>query len=192
MGYKSSRLVDLYRSELDHTYSVRASLESKATTHMQIIGIIMGLYGTISTVFFISRETLDLSKISFLFILYIITSAITAFFMIGSLLVSIFVIKIKAWYRPNYNDLVFGTNEKNKKIKQITSDQVSDLLKNGDKNLIDSRIITTLAATLLMNRKNNKKITDLIKKSHEIIIVGLFSFLTSLVFLIIIGIQINI
>lgn len=192
MGYKSSRLVDLYRSELDHTYYVRASLESKATTHMQIIGIIMGLYGTISTVFFISRETLDLSKISFLFILYIITSAITAFFMIGSLLVSIFVIKIKAWYRPNYNDLVFGTNEKNKKNKQISSDQVSDLLKDGDKNLIDSRIITTLAATLLMNRKNNKKITDLVKKSHEIIIVGLFSFLTSLVFLIIIGIQINI
>lgn len=192
MGYKSSRLVDLYRSELDHTYNVRASLESKATTHMQIIGIIMGLYGTISTVFFISRETLDLSKISFFFILYIISSAITAFFMIGSLIVSIFVIKIKAWYRPNYNDLVFGTNEKNKKNKQIKQDQVSDLLKNGDENLIDSRIITILAATLLMNRKNNEKITKLTKKSHALIIVGLSSFLTSLVFLIIIGIQINI
>lgn len=192
MGYKNSRLVDLYRSELDHTYYVRASLESKATTHMQIIGIIMGLYGTISTVFFISRETLDLSKISFLFMFYIITSVITAFFMIGALLVSIFIIKIKAWYRPNYNDLVFGTNERNEEIKHVTSDQVSDLLKDGDENLIDSRIITTLTATLLMNRKNNKRITDFVKISHALIIVGLFSFLTSLVFLIIIGIQINI
>lgn len=192
MGYESSRLVDLYRSELDHIYSVRASLESKATTHMQIIGIIMGLYGMISTVFFISGETLGLSKVSFLFVLYIIFSGITAFFMIWSLLVSILVIKIKAWYRPDYDDLVFGTNERNEKIKHITSDQVSDLLKDGDENLIDSRIIATLAATFLMNRKNNKKITNLVKKSHEIIIVGLFSFLASLVFLIIIGIQINI
>ena len=186
MGYENARLVDLYRSEVDHTYKVRASLESKATTHMQIIGIIMGLYGTISTVFFISRETLDLSKISIFFILYLINSAITAFFMIGSLIVSIFVIKVQAWNRPNYNDLVIGANV------QINQDQVSKILKNGDVNLIDSRIITTLATVLLMNRNNNVKIAALVNKSHKIIIAGLFSFLTSLVFLIIIGIQINV
>ena len=119
MGYESSRLVDLYKSELDHIYSVRASLESKATTHMQIIGIIMGLYGTISTVFFISGETLDLSKVSFFFVFYIITSGITAFFMIWSLIVSILVIKVKAWYRPDYDDLVFGIQKQYEEKKYV-------------------------------------------------------------------------
>jgi len=184
-GYDNARLLNLYRSELDHTYKVRSSLESKATTHMQIISLILGLYGTISTVFFVSRENLDLSSISTFFVIYLINSAITAFLMVWSLIISISVIRIQVWNRPNYNDLVMGSNE------QISPTQVRNILASGNANEIDSRIISTLATVLLMNRDNNIRIASLVNKSHQIIIAGLFSFLISLTFLIVIGIQIN-
>ena len=177
-------LLSQYTDELSYQDDVTKTLESKANTQMQISGIILGLYGTMSTVFLVSFDVL-LSANIYLLLTYFISVVITIFFMFCSLTYSILTIRVKGWERP-----IFYKPSSDDKMPEDKSETIEHVIKKSSQNeemIIKESLIAT-AYCLTKNFDNNLKMSKKVKFGFYFIVLGLMGFLSSIIILVSVGV----
>ena len=175
------KLLDIHKDELSHVYSVKSGLESKADNYIKLAGIILGLFSTISTIFFLSTENLDKLCIILFLILYFIFAAITVFYMIETISSAVDVFKTREYFRPGYIQTFLTENiePSTENIKQVL---------NKDNETIITTLISTYTVAIEINRKNNSLLAEHLKSCYSKFKSGLRFFTFSIAILIIISI----
>ena len=182
----AKRVLKIYLSELKHTNETTSKLESKANTQMEITGVILGLYGTMSTIFLISIEDLSASIYSIAVSIYIITMVITVLFMFSSLIFSILIMRIKRWLRPIFYQTF--SKEKDQQKSETIEKAMKECAKDETTLIVD--LLKKVAFSLTVSSDNNKEMSKYIKLGFYFIIFGLISFISSITVLIIVAINI--
>lgn len=182
----TKRVLKLYKSELEHTDQTTSKLESKANTQMEITGVILGLYGIMSTIFLISLENLSASIYSIAVCSYIITMIITVVLLFSSLIFSIFIMRTKQWVRPVFYQTF--SEEKEQETSKTIEKALKQCAKDEAALLID--LLKKVAFSLTVSSDNNKEMAKYIKRGFYFIIFGLISFISSITVLIIVAINV--
>ncbi|MFX1259604.1 MAG: hypothetical protein ACFFAN_17255 [Promethearchaeota archaeon] len=184
----AKELLSTYSKELDYVDGIRTTLESKANTQMEITGIILGLYGTMSTIFLISAEALTTSTQSLFISLYVFTAVTTVILMFCALIFSILTIRVKEWLRPIFYQKL---SEESAEEKSKTIETAMEECNKNEEQLITDMLKKT-AFSLTVYLENNARMANYIKYGYYFILLGLVSFIFSIIILIITGGIINI
>ena len=171
-----------YKAELSYQDNIRSILESKAASQMQITGVILGLYGTMSTIFFISAETLTSSNKTLLN-LYVATAFITVILLFCSLVSSLVTIRVKEWDRP------IQKLPKNKSNTDPNIEYAENLCNYDEKEVI-LHFLRNIVYSITLYSDNNDSMARIIRLSYYFIVSGLISFIFSIITLISIGVVI--
>ena len=182
----TKRVLNLYVDELEHTSQTTSKLESKANTQTEITGVILGLYGTMSTIFLISLENLSASIFSIALCSYIITMIITIMLLFSSLILSIFIIKTKSWIRPVFYQTF--SEEKDQPTSKTVEKAIKECEKNEATFVLD--LLKKVAFGLTVSSDNNKKMAKYIRLGFYFIVSGLIGFISSITVLIMVAVSI--
>jgi len=178
------KFLDIHKEELNHIYSVKSGLETKADNYIKLAGIILGLFSTISTIFFISSDKISEPIITIPLGFYFFVAFVTIVFMIKTIKSAVNVFKTMEYFRPAYIGTFF-----NDEIL-VTTENVKEVL-NKDNETIISTLISTYSISIEMNKKNNRTLKDYIKNCYTDFKMGLRFFMISIALLVIIGIIMN-
>lgn len=176
------RLLSQYTDELSYQDNVRMTLESKANTQMQISGIILGLYGTMSAIFLVSFDEILSTHINLL-VIFFISVLITIFLMFCSLIYSILTIRVKGWERPiKYKAISEEPDDKSETIENAIKKS------SQEEGEIIEELLKSTALCLTINFDNTLKMSQTIEYGFYFIILGLISFLSSIIILVSVGV----
>ncbi|MHA1271600.1 MAG: hypothetical protein ACTSPY_17535 [Candidatus Helarchaeota archaeon] len=178
----AKQLLEEYSKELAFEESRTGALESKANTQMQITGVILGLYGTMSTIFFVTYDTVTGANPIFSY-LYVGSAIATVIFMFLSLISAIYTLRVRKWLRPLFYQ------EYSKEKKEGYSKTVTNVLGKCFKKEEDliKEILKNIATTLTVYYENNNLIAKRIRWGFYFIIGGILCFIISIIILIGIG-----
>ena len=178
------KLLDIHKEELKHIYSVKSGLESKADNYIKLTGIVLGLFSTISAIFFVSSENINKPTVVPFLPFYFILAVATVIYMIKTIKSAVDVFKTMEYFRPAYIK-TFLTED-----VEITSENVKEVL-NKDNESIISTLITTYSVAIEGNRENNSKLKDHINNCYSEFKMGLRLFTFSIAMLVLISILTN-
>ncbi len=132
------KFLDLHKEELKRTYTVKSGLEAKADNYIKISGVVLGLFSTISAIFFITSENIgQLSAMIFLGF-YFLFAAITVIYMIKTIAKAVDVFKTMTYYRVKYIGTFLGG-------KEVTAEGVKEVLSYDEPKIISTLIATYIA-----------------------------------------------
>ncbi len=186
----SGKLVlSIYINELNFEKGRKTALESKSSSQLRLISLILGLYGTMTTIFFVSTNSLIASVNIILIQAYTIFAIVATVSLLVALLFVMVAQWIKEWLRPlDY----YPTSQDTETIKG-QGDQYSKslteakaLIYQEEKVIIDKLLDKIVSSLGDYCEKNNQKVTC-IKWGFRCTYTGLFCVLASLAILILIG-----